>query len=69
MTSNQRREVRKLEGRRVHLALANGARIDDAMLVSAGTRTVWVYSNGSDEFVPAADVLDVWESAPLPSAA
>ncbi len=63
MTAQQRRDVRKLEGRTVHLALADGSRLDDAMLVSAGSRTVWVYSNGNDEFLLTADIVDVWESA------
>ncbi len=69
MTANQRRQMRELEGRSVHLALADGSRIDDAMLVSAGTKTVWVYTNGDDRFVPAADVVDVWEARHLRAAA
>ncbi|MGH9040309.1 MAG: hypothetical protein ACRDZ3_08760 [Acidimicrobiia bacterium] len=57
--------LRSLEGRRVSLALAGGARIDDCQLVSAGgpsTSTVWVFASGADAFVPLSDVLDVWEA-------
>ena len=45
--------------------LAGGNRIDDCQLISAGrpgTSTVWVFTAGSDTFVPTADVLDVWEA-------
>ncbi len=58
--------LRSLEGRRVSLALAGGARIDDCQLISAGrpgTSTVWVFAAGADTFVPMAEVLDVWEPA------
>lgn len=58
-----------MEGRAVHLAIAGGARIDDAALVSAGPRTVWVYTNGEDVFVPVERVVDAWESMPHRAAA
>jgi hypothetical protein len=61
--------LKSLEGRQVSVALANGSRIDDCQLVSAGrpgVRTIWVFSNGVDTFVPLPDVTDVWE---LPVAA
>jgi hypothetical protein len=61
MTGQQRRELRSLEGRLVHLALADGSRIDDASLVSTTTRTLWVFLNGEDAFIPLEDVIDVWE--------
>jgi hypothetical protein len=56
--------LRALEGRRVSLALADGSRIDDGQLISAGRRgleTVWVFANGADTFLRLMDVLDVWE--------
>lgn len=57
-------ELRSLEGRQVSVALADGSRIDDCQLVSAGrpgTQTLWVFCNGTDTFVPLLDVLEVWE--------
>ncbi|HEV7863468.1 MAG TPA: hypothetical protein VGR20_12230 [Acidimicrobiia bacterium] len=59
-----RRRVLQLEGRRVSIALADGSRIDDSQLVSAGRHglgTVWLVVNGTDNFIPLDDVLDVWE--------
>jgi len=56
-----------LEGHRVSLALADGSRIDDCQLVSAGrgnADTLWLYG-GQDLFVPVGQVIDLWESAPL----
>ena len=53
-----------LQGRQVSVALQGGKRIDDCQLVSAGrvgTATLWLFSNGTDVFVPVGDVLDVWE--------
>lgn len=69
MTAEQHRQVRKLEGRTVHLALADGSRLDDVSLVSARRNTLWVFTNGQDRFVPADSVLDVWESQPSRTAA
>jgi hypothetical protein len=57
-------ELRSLEGRQVSVALADGSRIDDCQLVSAGrpgVRTLWVFCNGADRFVPLLFVLEVWE--------
>lgn len=54
-------ELRSLEGRQVSVALADGSRIDDCQLVSAGVQTLWVFCNGADTFVPLPDVLEVWE--------
>ena len=58
-------ELRTFEGRQVCMALADGSRIDDCSLVSAGRgpgRTIWVFVNGIDAFVQPADVLAVWEA-------
>ena len=69
MTAQQRTMLRRFEGHSVHLALADGSRIDDVSLVSAGSRTVWVFFNGEDTFIPLRDVIDVWEAPPFRSAA
>ena len=56
--------LRQWEGRQVNVALADGSRIDDCQLVSAGrngTGTLWVFTNGADVFVPLTDVTSVWE--------
>lgn len=63
MSAEQHMKLRGLEGRTVHLALVDGSRLDDVALVSARSRTVWVFTNGEDTFVPISDVVDVWESA------
>ena len=66
MAANQLRQLRALEGRRVGLAVRGGDRIDGCQLVSAGRgpgRTLWVFADGADTFVPYEDVLDVWEAA------
>jgi hypothetical protein len=67
MTGLTMSELRSLEGRQVSVALADGSRIDDCQLVSAGrpgVQTLWVFSNGADTFVPLPDVLEVWEPQP-----
>jgi hypothetical protein len=69
MTREQRRGLRDLEGQLVHLALADGSRLDDVALVSAGKRSVWVFANGEDVFIPIDSVVDVWEGRPYRSAA
>jgi hypothetical protein len=63
MTTTQKK-LRELEGRRVSVALVDGSRIDDAALVSTGrgpTRTLWIYTNCEDAFIPMAQILEVWE--------
>ncbi len=65
-------ELRALEGRQVSLALADGSRIDDSQLVSAGRsrpRTIWVFNNGTDTFLPLEKIIDVWEAGPVRSSA
>jgi hypothetical protein len=69
MTVERRQELRKLEGRSVHLSLTGGTRLDDVSLVSARTTTLWVFTNGEDTFVPVDHVVDFWESATMRSAA
>jgi hypothetical protein len=65
MTQDQVTAMQRLEGHEVSIALRDGSRIDAAALMSAGQPdrpTVWVYSNGRDVFIPAADVRAVWET-------
>ena len=65
MTNDRLRLLtRHLEGRRVGVALADGSRLDDCQLISAGRHgaaSLWLYSNGADTFVTLQDVTDVWE--------
>ncbi len=69
MTAQQQRDLRTLEGRRVNVALADGRRFDDVALVSARGTKLWIFDGGEDTFVPAADVLEVWEAQPTYAAA
>jgi hypothetical protein len=65
MTRIQISQLKSLEGRQVSLALAGGDRIDDCQLVSAGrgrVETIWVFTNGTDAFVPLEDVVALWEA-------
>ena len=59
------RLIGHLEGHRVSLALADGSRLDDCELVSAGrgSATLWLFVNGGDVFVSVAEVTDAWEAA------
>jgi hypothetical protein len=55
-----------LEGHRVSVALADGSRLDDCQLISAGRAgdgRLWLYINGADIFVSLAEVADLWEAA------
>jgi hypothetical protein len=68
MTRSDMREPSALEGRRVNVALRNGNRLDDVQLVSANggrVRSLWLFTNGADMFIPVEDVTEVCE-APLP---
>lgn len=69
MRAGQRREVRGLEGRKVHISLAGGSRLDAVVLVSARGSKLWVFTEGQDCFLPLDDVIDVWEAEPYDSAA
>ena len=65
MSPDQISQLTLLEGRQVGVALVDGTRIDDAQLVSSGrgqVRTLWVFTNGQDAFVPLLAVVDVWEA-------
>ena len=68
-TQGTAERLRDLEGRHVSVALADGSRIDDCELVSAGhrrTHSLWLYGNGTDLFVPLDAVTDLWEVMPPP---
>ena len=60
MTAERRRELRRLEGLGVNLALADGSRLDDVSLVSAHGLTLWIFDSGEDRFVPMSEVIDFW---------
>lgn len=60
MTVEGRRELRRLEGSTVNLALADGSRLDAVSLVSARGTTLWIFACGEDRFVPVASVIDAW---------
>lgn len=61
MTKERLTQFRSLEGRRVSLATRNGSRIDDSQLISAGSNSLWLFTNGADIFLPIDDVVEVWE--------
>ncbi len=62
MTADRRRELRRLEGLGVNLALADGSRLDDVSLVSAHGLRLWIFDSGEDVFVPVSNVIDFWPS-------
>jgi hypothetical protein len=69
MSAERRRELRRLEGRNVHLALSDGSRMDDVQLVSARGLTLWIFDSGEDLFVPFTRVIDFWSAGRVSSAA
>ncbi len=69
MTAERHFELRRLEGAGVHLALADGSRLDDVNLVSTRGRSLWVFDGGEDIFVPVTDVVDFWPAAGARTAA
>ena len=63
MTRREAYALRGYEGQRVSVALADGSRVDDCLLVSVGrggAGTAWLATESSDLFVPWDDVVDVW---------
>ena len=63
MTSRQAYDLRAHEGQRVSVALADGSRIDDCVLVSVGrggAGSAWLAQDSDDVFVRWDDVVDVW---------
>jgi len=64
--------LRQWEGRQVSVALADGSRVDDCQLVSAGRNgagTLWLFTNGADRFVALTEVTAVWEAGVCSQAA
>ena len=64
MSPRTLRSFRHLEGHHVSVALADGTRLDDCELVSAGrgaAASIWVHDGLDDRIVEAEDILDVWE--------
>ena len=71
-TASMQERLQQLERYRVSIALRDGSRLDDCLIVSASrprARTVWVFNGTSDVFVPISEVIDVWEIRPGPAAA
>ena len=65
-------KLRQWEGRQVSVALADGSRLDDCQLVSAGRNgavSLWLFTNGADVFVALADVTAIWEAGSCSHAA
>jgi hypothetical protein len=63
MTRREGHGLRSYEGRRVSLALADGSRLDDCLLVSVGrgnAESAWLAAADHDLFVPWHEVLEVW---------
>ena len=63
MTNRQAYDLRAHEGQRVNVALADGSRIDDCVLVSVGrgnAGSAWLAQDSDDVFVRWDDVVDVW---------
>jgi hypothetical protein len=72
MSRDRISQLTRLEGYQVSVALADGSRIDDCQLVSAGrpgVRSLWVFTNWVDIFLAHSEVRDVWESLPCSRAA
>lgn len=66
MTNRQAYDLQSFEGQRVSIALADGSRVDDCLLVSVGrggATTAWLATDASDLFLPWEDVVEVWAAA------
>jgi hypothetical protein len=63
MTAYRLHELTHLEGRRIHISLIDGSRIDDCELVLVSPFKLWVFVNGRDAFLSIKRVTDVWEAA------
>jgi len=65
MIAEKQHELRRLEGRTVHVALADGSVMDRVALVLARRDSLWVVDRGEDAFVPVSRVVRVWDAPPL----
>lgn len=64
MSPQSLRSLRHLEGHHVSVALADGSRLDDCELVSAGrgaTASIWLHDGVDDRILAATDVVELWE--------
>ena len=68
MTAEHLHELTHLAGRRIHISLADGTRLDDCELVLVSPFKLWVFINGRDAFVNLKRVTDVWEAVPAKAA-
>jgi hypothetical protein len=60
--TQSRKELRGLEGKHVRVALTDGSRIGDCILVSAGRGSVnslWLFNDRRDLFISLAEVKAV----------
>jgi hypothetical protein len=62
-------DVEKLQGRVVHVALADGSVLDRVPLVLARGNRLWVVRDGEDVFLPLDRVVNVWDAPPFRVAA
>jgi hypothetical protein len=56
---------RDLEGQRVCLALADGSRLDNVTVISAGrgqVASLWLDVGGMDVFLHHSQVVDAWKT-------
>jgi hypothetical protein len=63
-TMQRQRSFRSMEGHHVFISLADGSRLDDVELVSAGhgrAATLWISDGETDSMIKASDVVDLWE--------
>ena len=69
MFINRQLNVEKLQGRMVHVAMADGSVLDRVPLVLARRNTLWVVRDGEDVFLPLDRVVNVWDAPPFRVAA
>ena len=69
MLARKEFDVRKLEGRVVNVALADGTVLDRVPLVLARRNSLWIVVDGEDTFLPLDRVIDVWDAPPFRVAA
>ena len=69
MLTHKQLDAQKLEGRTVHVALADGSVLDRVPLVLARRNSLWVVADGEDVFLPLDRVVDVWAAPPFRAAA
>jgi prepilin-type processing-associated H-X9-DG protein len=58
-------DVKKLEGRRVNVALADGSVLGPVPLILARHNTLWVRTEEEDTFLPLDRVVDICDAPPF----